>query len=250
MSTRLVILGLLRDRPLYGYELKQIIEEHMGDWTNIAFGSIYYALGKLDEEGLIEQVAVEQEGRRPSRSVYQITAAGQAEFLRLLREVWGEVERHYYALDIGLVLLHMLHDALQLGDPVPQIAPDLFAGQRRHEYQSHVDVIVVALDFTPHPAQQLQKLGPARLGDPVDRARGPAALLLCAHLLDKARLGQFAQGIVDRAKGDVGPITHVLFDDLLQFVAVQWPVAQKSQDHQLGRHAHSLLSLKYKILYI
>ncbi|MEJ2209967.1 MAG: PadR family transcriptional regulator [Anaerolineae bacterium] len=108
MSTRLVILGLLRDRPLYGYELKQIIEEHMGDWTNIAFGSIYYALGKLDEEGLIEQVAVEQEGRRPSRSVYQITAAGQAEFLRLLREVWSEVERHYYAIDVGLAFMQAL----------------------------------------------------------------------------------------------------------------------------------------------
>jgi DNA-binding PadR family transcriptional regulator len=108
MSTRLVILGLLRERPLYGYELKQIIEEHMGDWTNIAFGSIYYALGKLDEEGLIEQVAVEQEGRRPSRSVYQITEAGQAEFLRLLREVWGEVERHYYAIDVGLAFMQAL----------------------------------------------------------------------------------------------------------------------------------------------
>ena len=108
MSTRLVILGLLRERPLYGYELKQIIEEHMGDWTNIAFGSIYFALGKLAEEGFIEQVAIEQEGRRPSRSVYQITEAGQAEFLRLLREVWSEVERHYYAIDIGLMFTEAL----------------------------------------------------------------------------------------------------------------------------------------------
>ena len=108
MSTRLVILGLLRDRPLYGYELKHIIEEHMGDWTNIAFGSIYFALGKLAKEGYIEQVAVEQEGRRPSRSVYQITEAGQTEFLRLLREVWGEVERHYYTIDVGLAFMEAL----------------------------------------------------------------------------------------------------------------------------------------------
>ncbi len=115
MSTRLVILGLLRERPLYGYELKQVIEEHMGDWTNIAFGSIYYGLDKLDEEGFIEQVAVEQEGRRPSRSVYQITEAGQVEFLRLLREVWGEVERHYYAIDIGLMFMEALSREEVLG---------------------------------------------------------------------------------------------------------------------------------------
>jgi DNA-binding PadR family transcriptional regulator len=98
----------LRERPLHGYELKHIIEEHMGDWTNIAFGSIYFALGKLAEEGYIEQVAVEQEGRRPSRSVYQITEAGQAEFLRLLHEVWSDVERHYYAIDVGLAFMEAL----------------------------------------------------------------------------------------------------------------------------------------------
>jgi len=108
MSTRLVMLGLLRERPLYGYEIKHIIEEHMGDWTNIAFGSIYFALKKLSEEGFVEKIAVEQEGSRPSRTIYQITEAGRAEFLRLLREVWSEVERHYYAIDIGLAFMEAL----------------------------------------------------------------------------------------------------------------------------------------------
>jgi DNA-binding PadR family transcriptional regulator len=108
VTTRLVILGLLRERPLYGYELKHMIEEHMGDWTSIAFGSIYFALGKLHEEGFVEKVAIEQEGGRPSRTIYQITAAGQEEFLRLLREVWGEVERHYYAIDVGLAFMDAL----------------------------------------------------------------------------------------------------------------------------------------------
>jgi DNA-binding PadR family transcriptional regulator len=90
MSTRLVILGLLRDQPLHGYEIKQIIEEHMGDWTSIAFGSIYFALGKLSEEGLIEMAVTEKKGNRPSRSVYQITESGRSEFLRLLKEVWRD----------------------------------------------------------------------------------------------------------------------------------------------------------------
>ena len=62
MSTRLVILGFLRGRPLYGYEIKQMIEHVMGDWTNIAFGSIYFALKKLTEDGFIEKAATEQEG--------------------------------------------------------------------------------------------------------------------------------------------------------------------------------------------
>lgn len=108
MSTRLVILGLLRDRSLHGYEIKHIISEHMDDWTNIAFGSIYFALGKLAEEGFIEKIATEQEGNRPSRSIYQITDVGEAEFFRLLREIWGNLERNFFEFDIGLFFLNAL----------------------------------------------------------------------------------------------------------------------------------------------
>jgi DNA-binding PadR family transcriptional regulator len=108
MSTRLVILGFLRGRPLYGYEIKNMIERIMGDWTNIAFGSIYFALRKLAEEGYIEKLGTEQEGSRPSRTVYQITDAGREEFLHLLRQVWREVERQYFAFDIGLSFMSAL----------------------------------------------------------------------------------------------------------------------------------------------
>jgi DNA-binding PadR family transcriptional regulator len=108
----LVILGLLRKRPLYGYEIKHVIEDHMGDWTSIAFGSIYFALGKLADEGFIEKVTTEQEGNRPSRTIYQITESGQAEFMRLLREVWRGVDRQYFSLDIGLFFM----DALPPGE--------------------------------------------------------------------------------------------------------------------------------------
>ena len=112
MSTRLVILGFLRERSLYGYEIKHIIEQHMGDWTNIAFGSIYFALKKLTQEGFVEKVGTEQKGSRPSRTIYQITDAGQEEFLRLLRKVWNELERHYFTIDIGLAFI----DALPVED--------------------------------------------------------------------------------------------------------------------------------------
>ena len=87
MSTRLVILASLRDQPLHGYEIKQIIEEHMGDWTNIAFGSIYFALGKLAEEGMIEKIATEKEGNRPSRITEGSPFPERG-------GVWGEVKRN------------------------------------------------------------------------------------------------------------------------------------------------------------
>jgi DNA-binding PadR family transcriptional regulator len=108
MTVRMVILGLLRDRPLYGYEIKQIIEEHMNDWTSIAFGSIYFALDKLAEEKFVEKISIEKDGNRPSRSVYQITYTGREEFLRLLRENWQTVERQYFSIDICLFFLESL----------------------------------------------------------------------------------------------------------------------------------------------
>lgn len=111
MSTRLVILGLLRSQPLHGYEIKRTVEEHMGDWTSIAFGSIYFALEKLALEGAIEVVATEKAGARPSRTVYAITKKGEAEFGRLLREAWLAIERPAYAVDIALFFMDAMPDA-------------------------------------------------------------------------------------------------------------------------------------------
>ncbi|MBN1121912.1 MAG: helix-turn-helix transcriptional regulator [Anaerolineae bacterium] len=108
MSVRLVILGFLRDHDLYGYEIKQLIEGRMGDWTSIAFGSIYHALGKLADEGLIEKIATEQEGGRPSRTVYRITESGEREFMNLLRGIWQNVERVFYTIDLGLFFMNAL----------------------------------------------------------------------------------------------------------------------------------------------
>jgi DNA-binding PadR family transcriptional regulator len=139
MIVRLVILGLLRERPLYGYEIKQIIEEHMSDWTSIAFGSIYFALDKLAEEKFVEKVEVEQKGKRPSRSVYQITKTGREEFIRLLRESWQQFEREYYPLDICLFFLDSI--------PIDEVI---------HYLKTRKDTLQSALDYVQdHRKEQL-----------------------------------------------------------------------------------------------
>lgn len=151
MTVRLVILGLLLDRPLYGYEIKQIIEEHMSDWTSIAFGSIYFALDKLAAEKFVEKVEVEQAGKRPSRSVYEITAAGRAEFLRLLRESWQQVERQYFSIDVCLFFLENLP-----GDEVKRYLRTRQAGLRAtlEHLQSHREE-QLAVPEVPHIAMAI-----------------------------------------------------------------------------------------------
>ena len=130
MSTRLVLLGLLRRGPLHGYELKHIIEEHMGDWTNIAFGSIYFALAKLRDEGFVAELESAREGRRPAKIVYGITESGGREFMRLLRETFSDRERQYYEIDAGLAFL----DALGPGEAAACFRERLAAleGAERH----------------------------------------------------------------------------------------------------------------------
>jgi DNA-binding PadR family transcriptional regulator len=89
MTARLIILGLLREKPYYGYELKRTMQErYMDEWTQVAFGSIYYALRHMTQEGLVQPEATERDGNRPSRTVYSITEVGRLEFTRLLREAW------------------------------------------------------------------------------------------------------------------------------------------------------------------
>ena len=100
--TRLVILGLLLHKERYGYEIKSRIEKYMGDWTNIAFGSIYFALSRLTKEGLLQQIGEERSGSRPSRKIYAITDRGREEFLRLLRAVWEKPERQFYSMDVAV----------------------------------------------------------------------------------------------------------------------------------------------------
>ena len=88
-----MILGLVKwMQPVHGYDVRRELESWQADeWANIAPGSIYHALRKLAEEGLLEEVATEQVGARPARTTYRVTAKGDAEFEELLRRYWWEL---------------------------------------------------------------------------------------------------------------------------------------------------------------
>jgi DNA-binding PadR family transcriptional regulator len=50
----LAILGLLKEQPLHGYELKKRLGETLGFLGGVSFGSLYPALRRLEDEGSIE----------------------------------------------------------------------------------------------------------------------------------------------------------------------------------------------------
>ena len=90
----MMILGLVKwMQPVHGYDVRrELLSWSADEWANVAPGSIYHALRKLSDEGLLEEVATEQVGARPARTTYRITATGDGEFQELLRRYWWEYE--------------------------------------------------------------------------------------------------------------------------------------------------------------
>jgi DNA-binding PadR family transcriptional regulator len=83
--SKLIILGLLKNKPMHGYEIQTIIQESRIDqWANVLSGSIYYALNKMEDDGIIETVKEERTGAR-IRKIYGITEKGEAEYFILLK---------------------------------------------------------------------------------------------------------------------------------------------------------------------
>ena len=90
----MMILGLVKwMQPVHGYDVRRELLSWQADkWANVHPGSIYHALRKLSEEGLLRTVATEQLGARPARTTYELTAKGAEEFESLLRTHWWNLE--------------------------------------------------------------------------------------------------------------------------------------------------------------
>jgi DNA-binding PadR family transcriptional regulator len=96
--SRLMILGLLAERgPMHGHQIRRTAELTNAEvWGGITGGALYAELRKLGGDGLIEAIREEQVGRRPARTVYQITGEGRLELVvqrdAALRVVFGSAD--------------------------------------------------------------------------------------------------------------------------------------------------------------
>lgn len=79
----LAILGLLKERPMHGYELKKRLSYMLGHFWTVSYGSLYPAIKRLEKSGSIERAYSVKEKTR-HRNVYRITQRGEAEFMRML----------------------------------------------------------------------------------------------------------------------------------------------------------------------
>jgi DNA-binding PadR family transcriptional regulator len=78
---RLFILGTLaRGGPMHGHQIRRAAQTDRTElWADVKPGSLYGALHRMEAEETVKTVRTEQEGKRPARTVYEITEAGRGE---------------------------------------------------------------------------------------------------------------------------------------------------------------------------
>ena len=100
----LLFLGLLKDGPKHGYEIKRLIEEELFPFVGLKIKSIYYPLRKMERLGLVHK-DVGREGKWPEKFVYSITPKGEKIFYHLVTESFISLERPYFSIDMALYFL-------------------------------------------------------------------------------------------------------------------------------------------------
>ncbi|MCI0685888.1 MAG: PadR family transcriptional regulator [Sporichthyaceae bacterium] len=142
----LAVLSSLFERPMHPYEMVSVLKERGKDQSmKINWGSLYTVVQNLEKHGFIEATSTTRQGRRPERTVYELTEAGRDELLDWMRELVGVPDREYPKFEAALSVLGVLG---------PDEAIDLLQQRLRH-----LDRLITAECATlDHLSQELPRL--------------------------------------------------------------------------------------------
>ena len=105
----LAVLALLFERPMHPYEMGLIMKQrHKEDSIKLRYGSLYTVIDMLLARGFISARGVVRDGRRPERTVYEITKAGRDELRAWMADLIGEPVKEYPQFEAALCLLPVL----------------------------------------------------------------------------------------------------------------------------------------------
>jgi DNA-binding PadR family transcriptional regulator len=87
----LVVLSLLAERPMHGYEMwAELARRQVEKWAGVSRPQVYYSLRKLDAAGHIETARDPDQALGPERRVYRPTVTGRRALAdALARERWA-----------------------------------------------------------------------------------------------------------------------------------------------------------------
>lgn len=105
----LAVLACLVERPMHPYEISTTLRSRGKEQSiKLNYGSLYSVVESLQKHGLIRARETTREGRRPERTVYEITDAGAIECEDWLAELISVPVREFTSLEAGLSLLPLL----------------------------------------------------------------------------------------------------------------------------------------------
>lgn len=90
-----IVLALLAEQPAYGYEITTRIRDH--GFTDIAEGTIYALLVRIEQKNLVDVAKVPSE-KGPPRKVYTLNAQGRQE-LEEFWTTWSFLKTHIEQLE-------------------------------------------------------------------------------------------------------------------------------------------------------
>jgi len=107
----LLFLGLLKESPKHGYEIKRKIKEILSLFAGVDLKSVYYPLKILEKKGLVTKRTAKA-GNRPEKIVYALTPRGDSRFHELLSASLLDFKRPQFSLDLSLYFLRYIKPIL------------------------------------------------------------------------------------------------------------------------------------------
>src|SRR5271165_7053864 len=105
----LAVLVCLYEKPMHPYEVAQTLRQRAKqESVRLNYGSLYAVVEVLEKKGFIKATGTVREGKRPERTVYQITDDGSREMDDWMTELIGVPAKEYPAFMAGLSFLPSL----------------------------------------------------------------------------------------------------------------------------------------------
>ena len=112
----LAVLVCLYEKPMHPYEVAQTLRARAKqESVRLNYGSLYAVVESLEKKGFVKATGTIREGKRPARTVYEITETGLVEMTDWMTELLGTPTKEYPAFMAGLSFLAALDPGDALG---------------------------------------------------------------------------------------------------------------------------------------
>jgi DNA-binding PadR family transcriptional regulator len=105
----MAVLVCLYERPMHPYEIAQTLRQRAKhESVRLNYGSLYAVVESLEKRKLIKANGTVREGRRPERTIYEITNDGSREMVDWLNDLLAVPAKEYPQFMAGLSFIAAL----------------------------------------------------------------------------------------------------------------------------------------------